>query len=347
MIKRILAIGIIGMTLAACSQDKKSTENTDKKTTATTENTEKTTTEEEKAAPVVMAISDSAGVYTQKFVLEKGKTYPFSSTQKEIQTIKDHTGKSMSGTQEVVDERNVVVENFENGVYELTLNIVGKKMTSTAEGKTVVIDTKAAAPKEEQLKNIWNINKVLAGSKFTVKMKENGEVISISGINDLYAKIEKAVSPLIKDTKAKKAFIEQFKQGFNEKLIKEEFSKGINILPKKGVKIGESWTETDNITPDGKVKSSVTYTLAKVENGIAEISIKGGIPLKSEKQTQQGVTATISIQGTQQGNITIDQNTGWIKKSTLNIKTTNKQSMTDGKQTESVTQTSDSTITIN
>ena len=180
-----------------------------------------------------------------------------------------------------------------------------------------------------------------------VKMKENGEVISISGINDLYAKIEKAVSPLIKDAKAKKAFIEQFKQGFNEKLIKEEFSKGINILPKKGVKIGESWTETDNITPDGKVKSSVTYTLAKVENGIAEISIKGGIPLKSEKQTQQGVTATISIEGTQQGNITIDQNTGWIKKSSLNIKTTNKQSMTDGKQTESVTQTSDSTIIIN
>ena len=133
----------------------------------------------------------------------------------------------------------------------------------------------------------------------------------------------------------------------NEKMIKEEFSKGINILPKKGVKIGESWTETDNITPDGKVKSSVTYTLAKVENGIAEISIKGGIPLKSEKQTQQGVTATISIQGTQQGNITVDQNTGWIKKSTLNIKTTNKQSMTDGKQTESITQTSDSTITIN
>ena len=131
------------------------------------------------------------------------------------------------------------------------------------------------------------------------------------------------------------------------KRIKEEFSKGINILPKKGVKIGESWTETDNITPDGKVKSSVTYTLVKVENGIAEISIKGGIPLKSEKQTQQGVTATISIQGTQQGNITVDQNTGWIKKSTLNIKTTNKQSMTDGKQTESITQTSDSTITIN
>ncbi|MBF1096798.1 MAG: hypothetical protein HXL37_00700, partial [Riemerella sp.] len=225
MIKRILAIGIIGMTLVACSQDKKTTENTDKKQTTTTENAGTTTTEEEKAAPVVMAISDSAGVYTQKFILEKGQTYPFSSRQKEIQTIKDHTGKSMSGTQEVVDERNIVVENFENGVYELTLNIVGKKMSSTAEGKTVVVDTKAAAPKEEQLKNIWNINKVLAGSKFTVKMKENGEVISISGINDLYAKIEKAVSPLIKDANAKKAFVEQFKQGFNEKMIKEEFSK--------------------------------------------------------------------------------------------------------------------------
>ena len=69
MIKRILAIGIIGMTLVACSQDKKTTENTDKKQATTTENAGTTTTEEEKAALVVMAISDSAGVYTQKFIL--------------------------------------------------------------------------------------------------------------------------------------------------------------------------------------------------------------------------------------------------------------------------------------
>lgn len=66
----------------------------------------------------------------------------------------DPTGKSMKGTQEIVDERNITVDNFQDGVYDLTINILGKKMTSVADGKTVVIDTKKAAPKEEQLKNI-------------------------------------------------------------------------------------------------------------------------------------------------------------------------------------------------
>lgn len=338
MIKRILTIGVLGLVLVACNKD-------NKKEQKINPETGKVENVEVKESP--KAIVDSAGVYTQKFILEKGKTYPFSSTQKEVTTVKDHTGKSMSGTQEIVDERNIVVNNIENGVYDITLNIISKRMTSVAEGKTIVVDTKQPAPKEEQLKNLWTINKTLAGSKFAVKMKENGEVVSISGIDELYKKIEKVVTPLIKDANHRKQFMENFKQGFNEKMIKEEFSKGINILPKKGVKIGESWTETENLDQEGKVKSNTTYTLVKVENGVAEISIKGGIPAKSNKQTQNGITATISIEGNQSGSLKIDEKTGWILNSKMNIKTTNKQSMTDGKRTESVTQVSDNTITIN
>lgn len=338
MIKRIFAVGIIAMAMISCNKDKK---------TVTKINPETGKTEVIEVQELPKAISDSAGIFTQKFILEKGKTYAFSSTQKETQTIKNNEGKSMSGTQESIDERNVTVDNFDNGVYDLTIHILGKTMKSVVDGKTVEIDTKKPTPKDENLKSIWTINNTLAGSKFTVKMKENGEVISVSGLNDLYAKVEKAITPMIKDAKQRKAFIEQFKQGFNEELIKQEFSEGINILPKKGVKIGESWTKTDNISPDGKIKSSTTYTLAKVENGVVEVTMKGGIPAKSDKQTHEGITATISVEGTQNGSLKLDQNTGWIMNSKLNIKTTNKQTMTDGKRTESVTQVSDNTITIN
>lgn len=343
MLKRILTIGVIGISLMACNKDKKTT------TTKVNPETGKTEVVEvkEENMEIPKAIVDSAGVYTQKFILEKGKSYPFSSTQKETQTITNPQGQSISMTQEIVDERNITVDNLDKGVYDLTIHIVSKKMTTTGDGKTVVVDTKKPAPKEEPLKNLWTINNTLAGSKFGVKMKENGEVMSISGLDALYSKIEKAVTPLIKDAKQRKAFIEQFKLGFNEKVIKEEFSQGINILPKKGAKIGESWTDTENITPDGKLKTTITYTLAKVENGVVEVNVKGGIPPKSEKQTQNGITMTINLEGTQQGSIKIDQNTGWIQNSRLNIKSTNKQTMTDGKTTESVKQTSDNTITIN
>lgn len=342
MIKRIFALGVIGLALVACNNDKKTEQKTNSDL-GKVENVEKK--EEEKATP--KAISDSVGVYTQKFILEKGKTYPFSSVQKEVQTIKDPSGKSMKGTQEIVDERNIVVNDFQNGVYDLTINILGKKMTSIADGKTVVIDTKQPAPKDEQLKNIWTINNTLVGSKFSVKMKENGEVISIKGIDELYKKVEKAITPFVKEAEQRKQFVEFFKQGFNEKMIKEEFSAGINILPKKGVKLGESWTISENIDPEGKVKSNITYTLNKIENGVAEVSVKGNIPVKSNKQTQNGITMTMSVEGSQNGTLKIDENSGWVLSSKMNIKTINKQTMTDGKRTETMTAVSESTVSVN
>ena len=342
MIKRIFALGVIGLALVACNNDKKTEQKTNSET-GKVENVEK----KEEENIIQKAISDSAGVYTQKFILEKGKTYPFSSVQKEVQTIKDPSGKSMKGTQEIVDERNIVVNDFQNGVYDLTINILGKKMTSIADGKTVVIDTKQPAPKEEQLKNIWTINNTLVGSKFSVKMKENGEVISIKGIDELYKKVEKAITPFVKEAEQRKQFVEFFKQGFNEKMIKEEFSAGINILPKKGVKLGESWTISENIDPEGKVKSNITYTLNKIENGVVEVSVTGNIPAKSNKQTQNGITMTMSVEGSQNGTLKIDENSGWVLSSKMNIKTTNKQTMTDGKRTETMTAVSESTVSVN
>ena len=342
MIKRIFALGVIGLALVACNNDKKTEQKTNSDS-GKVENVEK----KEEENIIQKAISDSAGVYTQKFILEKGKTYPFSSVQKEVQTIKDPSGKSMKGTQEIVDERNIVVNDFQNGVYDLTINILGKKMTSIADGKTVVIDTKQPAPKDEQLKNIWTINNTLVGSKFSVKMKENGEVISVKGIDELYKKVEKAITPFVKEAEQRKQFIEYFKQGFNEKMLKEEFSAGINILPKKGVKLGESWTISENIDPEGKVKSNITYTLNKIENGVAEVSVTGNIPAKSNKQTQNGITMTMSVEGSQNGTLKIDENSGWVLSSKMNIKTTNKQTMTDGKRTETMTAVSESTVSVN
>lgn len=342
MIRRIFAVGVLGLALVACNNDKK----TEKKINPETGKEEVVNIEEVVEEPK-KAISENEGVFTQNFILEVGKTYPFSSTQKEVQTIKDPQGKTMSGTTEVVDERNIVVEKFENGIYDLTLNVLSKRMTSKADGKTVVIDTKQPAPKDENLKGMWTINSALAGSKFGVKMRENGEVISISGIDELYKKLEKAITPLIKDANHRKQFLENFKLGFNEKIMKEEFSKGINILPQEGAKIDGTWNETENLDAEGKIKNTTTFTLVKVGDGVAEIKVKGGIPKKSEKETREGITATMSIEGTQSGTIKVDENTGWIQTSTMTIKTINKQSFTDGKNTESATSTTETTITIN
>ena len=57
------------------------------------------------------AIKDSLGVYHATFKLEKGKTYPFSTYQRDVQTLSD--GKqNISGTNESTDEMTFTVDNI-------------------------------------------------------------------------------------------------------------------------------------------------------------------------------------------------------------------------------------------
>ncbi len=84
-----------------------------------------------------------------------------------------------------------------------------------------------------------------------------------------------------------------------------------------------------------------------MENGIAEITVTGGIPKKTDKQSQNGVTQTVSLQGIQNGSLKLDTQTGWMKSSALTMTSTQSQTLSDGKQTQSATQKNVSTTKIN
>lgn len=344
MIKKINLIGLLVLGLVSCKNDTK-TKNTDSKTVKITDN--KTPKERAEVPEIKPAITDSAGVYTQKFLLEKGKTYPLTSFQKDVTTIKDPTGKTVSGTQEMTDEITFTVDDVVDGIYHISVNLVGKVNKSSSQGKTVVIDTKKTAPKEEQLKVMWTINKALSGNKLSLKMDSLGQVQAITGFDVVYNKVTQQMGGLIKNAEQKKQFLESFKQGFNEKTFKEQFTQSLSFLPKKGVKIGETWSESENLTPDGKLKLTTTYKLENVSEGKAIISVKGSIPKKSESKKQEGITHSISIEGSQKGKITLNANTGWIENSNQTMTTVQKETLSDGKQSQSMTQTTNASIIIN
>ena len=72
------------------------------------------------------------------------------------------------------------------------------------------VDTKLAAPKEENLKMMWNINKALIGNKLQMKMQEDGKVLSITGFEPIYTKVSAAAGTLIKEAAYKKEFLKKF-----------------------------------------------------------------------------------------------------------------------------------------
>lgn len=293
------------------------------------------------------AIKDSAGIVTQTFKLEKGKTYPLTTYQRDTKTMTDPQGKSMTATSESTDEMNFTVNDIKGNVYEMTLNLVAKRSSQSAQGKTIVVDTKLPIPKEDELKMIWNINRALTSNKLDMKMDNKGNVISITGFDAVYTKVSNAVGTLIKDANEKASVVASLKESFNEKVLKDQFNKNLVIIPKKGVKIGEKWTTSENADPSGSIKVTSNYVLKSLGNGVAEIGVTGGIPKKEDKKTQGGVTHSLSSELVQNGTIKFDENSGWITNQNITVKTTQIETLSDGKQSQSMKSVSNSSVMVN
>ncbi|MFC6268648.1 DUF6263 family protein [Frigoriflavimonas asaccharolytica] len=293
------------------------------------------------------AIKDSAGYFVQNFNLEKGKTYPFTTFQKESISAVAPNGEKQNMTRETTDEVNFTVNNFAQDIYDITINFASKKTSQTAQGKTVSVDTKKPAPTEEGLKNKWTLDKAMVGNKLNMKMSKQGKIISITGFEPAYSKFSATINSLTKDANIRKQLLAESKSGFNEKNLTEQFSKNIMILPKKGAKIGDKWSVSENASADGKVKVTTNYTLKKIENGVAEITLTGGIPKQNQKNTMNGVTRSISSDFSQNGSLKFDVNSGWIVNQNIDVKTTQKETINDGKQSQSMTTTTNSSVIVN
>lgn len=343
--KKLTAIALISIAMVSCKKETTKITKVDEKTgKVVTVDVPKDSVKEVQINP---AIKDSLDVFTQTFKLEKGKTYPFKTVQKQVMSISAPDGKSRSGTNESTDDVSFTVNDFKDGIYDIAINFIAKKESQSADGKTIEIDTNQPEPKEEQLKGQYAMQKALTGNKLQMKMDANGKILSITGFEPVYAKISKTLSVLTKDQKTVKGMLENVKQSYNEKTLKDQFTKSILVLPAKGAKIGQKWTETENMTADGKVKLTTTHTLKSVGNGEMLISITGGIPYKSDKKSQGTATHSMSSELSQNGTIIFDQNTGWIKSQNIAVKTTQKESISDGKQTQSLTSVNTSTIVVN
>lgn len=349
--KKITAIALFSITLIACKKDTQTVTKVDPATgkTITVEVPVATSdsAKNEKSLDAVLAIQDSLGIYKQTFKLEKGQTYPLITHQKDVQTMTAPDGKSQSGTSQMTDEMSFMVNDLKDGVYDITINLTGKRNSQSANGKTVAVDTKQAEPKEEQLKMMWKVNKALVGNKLNLKMTESGKVISITGFDAIYNKVATSVAAGIKDAKDKEGFIKSFKESFNEKMLKDQFTKNLVLIPAKGVKMGEQWNHSENATPDGKIKLTTTYTLKSVGDGMVKIAVVGGIPKKSDKQTQEGITRSMSSELSQNGTITLDQKTGWVKNQNIEVKTVQTETLSDGKQSQTMKSVSNSTVVVN
>lgn len=286
------------------------------------------------------------GTYTFRYNLKKGETYPFSLRINMNQSLSD--GKQ---SQKMTSSRTTDVSYFVEDVVDnkFKLKATFKAFTEEAtspEGEKLAYNTGSAQPADKDIAQSWKIYKAITGESFQMEVDNKGKVLNVTGLDKVTSSVQ---SKLKNDFSAEeqKMIAELLKGTLNQESIKMQFEETLNIFPDKSMKIGENWEDAQNIS-EGPIKGTnkVTRTFKSITGNVATIAVNG-VQNVNGKETQQGVTMSMSNNATLTGSIDLDLSSGWIKKVNLTKNETVKQTMEGQGQKQTMTQTSTTKTSVN
>jgi Family of unknown function (DUF6263) len=354
--KNTLLTGLLLASLVACNKEQntasgqKNDPKNEKTSVSADGKTSETSSENAPAAALPaekLAFVEQNGLFSQGLKLVVGQTYPFVTKSKVDNSGTGPDGKAMSATETGLDKMNFTVDAYQNGIYSISLVMTEKSNSNSAMGKSISVDSNKPEPAEPALKATWRVNKAMIGQVLKLQLTDKAEVKSITGFEALYKNIEKNLTSLSKDKKELQMALQGIKAGFNEKMIAAQLKKSIAMLPAKGVKVGQTWTESTNLSPDGKIKNTTTYKFLGLQNNAYVVEISGGLPEKTEKQSKDKMTVSMTVGIKQKGLVKFDAQTGWPTQSTLEVSNHQNQTMSDGQKTQSMHMKSVTTTQIN
>ena len=284
--------------------------------------------------------------YTFRYNLKKGETYPFLLKTKQTQSMKSGD-QSLNLTSERTVEFDYFVEDVVKNVFKLKATFKGFSENFKAPtGQSMSYNTSAAKPTDKDVAQSWTIYKSIIGQSFQMEVDDKGKVISVNGLNTV---ISNALSKLKSEFNAEEQNMikELLNASLNNDAIKSQFEETLNIFPEKNMKIGEQWSDSQNIS-EGPIKGTnkVTRTFKSLNDGKAKITVDGTQNV-SGSETQQGVTMNMNSKSSISGFVDLDMETGWIQKVNITKKETMNTTYQKGDQKETESGISTTVTTVN
>jgi len=284
--------------------------------------------------------------YTFRYNLKKGESYPFKlvvnqdqSLTSDGKTIKVHSSRTV-----IFDYK---VEEVQNN--QFTIKATFKKFAESSDSPIgqLSYDTDKAKPADQQVAISWSIYKAITGQEFNMVMNNKGKVLSVTGLEKIIANVMTKVKAEF-NAEEQKQIKELLDYSLSKESITSQFEESLNIFPDKGMKVGEKWEDSQNIS-EGPIKGTnkVTRTFKEIKDGKAIIVVDGVQDVSGTNvEPQSGITATMKNKATISGQVDLDYETGWIKTGkitkTENVNTT--YSKGDQKETETGSQTIVTTV---
>lgn len=260
----------------------------------------------------LLAFSPAAKKIDFQFKLSPDKTY-----KQEIRMV-SNTTQTVQGSE--MKSKNIVNSvtymklkegGDTSGVYsvwydELSMDIEGGQMNQSFSSDT------------SSLAMVDPVSSILAGlvnEKFDATINTQGKVTYVENLEEI---IESAVGTA--GGPQADMIREQISSSFGDGGFAKNIEMSTRIIPEKPVKIGDSW-EIQQYTSTGlPLILTNTFTLKEINNGLATISVKGDMKIDpaNAKTTLQGMNATYFMEGTREGELQVEVETGWMKSGNLN-----------------------------
>ena len=240
--------------------------------------------------------------------LQEGQTYKLKSnaTQTMQQTVHNMKQKITTSIKGVM---SFYVKERQNDkfIIDLTYNKLQFKLTAP---RAVISFNSEDSNKTD---NIYDrIYSQFIGKKFTMIIDRYGKVDTVQGLDALGKSIINGLE--LKNPMLKAQLVEDFKGMFGNKSLKSSLELLTCFFPKKPVHIGESWSNTIDLSSAFPATFNNTWKLTDFDSTQAIIkgnalieSMNGGAPMRIGN-----MAISYDVQGNQTSEIHIQPKSGWI-----------------------------------
>jgi len=246
--------------------------------------------------------SDAPAGSVLKFNLEKNKQYDYEIVWDMDQKVMDRDNKInlLAGYSFEVTEEKDKIKTL-RGVYKsfrLYMKIMDMEMDIDTDKPVDTISE--GENKGDQMSMMKKIFTGIKGKIFTMKVDEEGNVLSVSGFDEIInSMIDSAGVNEDMKLQMKVSLMDQF----NEQELKNQFAQVFMIFPNKSVKVGDSWQKKYLMSGKMPANFSTTYTVKQIEGNQVTLDAKTAIaPAGGEME----------VKGEQTGTLLVDSKTGLV-----------------------------------
>ncbi|MFU0825756.1 DUF6263 family protein [Clostridium sp.] len=209
------------------------------------------------------------------------------------------------------------VDDNKNAEIKVTFDSINIKNTME-NGQTLINNSPTMAKDTDKLSKIYS---TLIGKSFKVKIGEYGKVKQIIGMDELVKGVLDELN--IKDENERKEIKEDMKQNFGDEELTKRIERISSFYPEKEVKMGDTWKQRVEVSDRFPVEAGSEYKLKDTADGTSEITVEGKI--KSKENAEPIIINNIKITyeeitGEQKGNISVNEDTGLIKRAEMENK---------------------------